>query len=181
MTAFPWPGSKASSLWALRRTVDLAELLAVVGSFTPASFLTTRMARWAVTFRRRKVINIHIGCILSCNIEGALFSIRIGWKAKEITTIDTRKTIHRIIEVAVFTWYNLAPFDWPNVTEIVIVEHPYRSIQNISESRHLQRLHLRERCKKSKFVVPHVEFEECSATNNLQARKSNVLSVNMTN
>lgn len=168
MTAFPWPRTKTSSLRALRRTIDFAELLAVLRPFTPTSFLTTRMARRAIAFGRSKVINVHVCCIWSWNIRRVLFSFMIGWKSEEITTtITTRKTIHRIIEVAVFTWYDFAPLDRPNVTEIVIVKHPYGTIQNISESRQLKRLHLRERSEKSEFVIPHVEFEESSATNDL--------------
>lgn len=66
------------------------------------------------------------------------------------------------------------------MTEIVVVEHPNRSIENVSKGRHLERLHLREGSKESEFVVPNVELEESTAADDLQAWKLDVLGVDMT-
>ena len=60
MATLPWPGSKAPAAVALRRAVDLAELLAVVGSFSPAPVLARLVARRAVPLRFREVVHVDI-------------------------------------------------------------------------------------------------------------------------
>ena len=60
VATLPWPGSKAPAAVALRRTVDLAELLAVVGSLSPAPVLARLVARRAVPLRFREVVHVDV-------------------------------------------------------------------------------------------------------------------------
>lgn len=55
MTTFTWFRSKATALSALRRTVGLAEFLAIVRSFAPTTGLTVFVTRWTFPFRRCKI------------------------------------------------------------------------------------------------------------------------------
>ena len=55
-----WPGSKAPAAVALSCAVDLAELLAVVGSLPPAPVLARLVARRAVPLRFREVVHVDV-------------------------------------------------------------------------------------------------------------------------
>lgn len=65
------------------------------------------------------------------------------------------------------------------MTEIVVVEEPNRTVQDVLKRRKLQRLHLRKCNKKSKFTVPNIQLEKIFSSNDLQSRELNVFDVNM--
>ena len=60
VATLPWPGSEAPAAVALGRAVDLAELLAVVGSLSPAPVLARLVARRAVPLRFREVVHVDV-------------------------------------------------------------------------------------------------------------------------
>ena len=60
MATFPWPRSEAPAAVALGRAVDLAELLAVVGSLAPAPVLARLVAGGAVPLRLREVVHVDV-------------------------------------------------------------------------------------------------------------------------
>ena len=60
MATLPWSGSKAPAAVALGRAVDLAELLAVVGSLPPATVLARLVAGRAVPLRLREVVHVDV-------------------------------------------------------------------------------------------------------------------------
>ena len=60
MATLPWPGSEAPATVALGRAVDLAELLAVVGSLAPAPVLAGLVAGGAVPLRFREVVHVDV-------------------------------------------------------------------------------------------------------------------------
>ena len=60
MATLPWSGSKAPAAVALGRAVDLAELLAVVGSLPPAPVLARLVAGRAVPLRLREVVHVDV-------------------------------------------------------------------------------------------------------------------------
>ena len=60
VATFPRPRSKASAAVALGSAVDLAELLAVVGSLAPAPVLARLVAGGAVPLRFREVVNVDV-------------------------------------------------------------------------------------------------------------------------
>ena len=60
MATLPWPGPEAPATVALGRAVDLAELLAVVGSLAPAPVLARLVAGGAVPLRFREVVHVDV-------------------------------------------------------------------------------------------------------------------------
>ena len=60
VATLPWPGSEAPAAVALGRAVDLAELLAVVGSLSPAPVLARLVARRAVPLRFREIVHVDV-------------------------------------------------------------------------------------------------------------------------
>ena len=60
VATLPWPGSEAPAAVALGRAVDLAELLAVVGSLAPAPVLARLVAGGAVPLRFREVVHVDV-------------------------------------------------------------------------------------------------------------------------
>lgn len=66
------------------------------------------------------------------------------------------------------------------MTEIVIIEHSNGSVENVAEGGQFEGLHLREGNKQSELIIPHIELEESSSADDLQAWQFNLLGVDMT-
>lgn len=65
------------------------------------------------------------------------------------------------------------------MTEVVVIEHSDRSVENVAKRGQLERLHLREGHEEAELIVPHVELEESSSADDLQARQLDVHCVDM--
>lgn len=78
-----------------------------------------------------------------------------------------------IIHVQVFptlTRYYFFPVDRFDVAEVVVVVHTHASVENVSEGRHLQIVHLTHRDEQGELDVVDIELEERSSAYNLQSR-----------
>ena len=60
MATLPWPGPEAPATVALGRAVDLAELLAVVGSLAPTPVLARLVAGGAVPLGLGEVVHVDV-------------------------------------------------------------------------------------------------------------------------
>lgn len=81
VTAFPWVRAEAASLVALRRAIDLRELLAVVSTFTPATTFAGGIASWTLAFWVSEIILVHH---LELGTGEDLFPVDVAHMAKVI-------------------------------------------------------------------------------------------------
>lgn len=118
--------SKTTALRALRRTVCLAEFLAIVRTFAPAASLAAGMTERTIALRRCKVVRILETVLGSCFL---MKNIVFDWMFKRAKIFN-------------LTCYDLVPIDCTHVTQIVIVKQSNRAVQNVPQCWQLQRVHL---------------------------------------
>lgn len=139
MAAFSGVRAEAPTLMTLRRAVDLRELLAVVGTFTPASAFAGRITGRTLSFRVGKVVLINH---LELGTGQDLFPVDVAHMAEVVVVEEANRAAEDIAQRRHLQVLHLGQGDDQGVLLIAEVQLEQRSAPYDHERRQHDLLHV---------------------------------------